>query len=483
MSLTFIGFFLVLAGLPILFFGGTGAALVFILACGPMGGSAALLLPALGGSSVTPACFAMAIGVLRVCVSQARLSARTVLALRDNWPFLGFVLYGAATAYIGPRLFRGALEVPPLRILHVKYIYAALPLAPSSQNITTAVYLVGTAACALIAYIACKTPEGWRVLVRAAIVIAGINVGLGLLSIVAPGTPLELFFAIFRNGAYAQLEHSYGSFVRITGLFPEASSYSTYTFIWFCFLTECWYRNVMPRRTGPVAFALFMILALSTSSSAYLSLTGYGVIFALRMLLPGAARSDKLARILLSLVVGGMFVSIILMVKPALAAKFVDMLLHMTVEKRDSFSGLQRAFWARKALEAFWASYGLGVGPGSFRSSSLITAILGSTGVFGMGLFLVYLAKVFKPAHRSTYVFGADPRVSTGIAASWAALLSLIPYGVSAPSCDPGADFGVLAGAALALRAAPMLARRARSWTNAAMSRPAGGYPPGHPAE
>ncbi len=61
------------------------------------------------------------------------------------------------------------------------------------------------------------------------------------------------------------------------------------------------------------------------------------------------------------------------------SAVFNDMIWR----KAESVSGRQRAFWAGQSVSAFLQSFGLGVGPGSFRSSSLLTAVLGATGVIG----------------------------------------------------------------------------------------------------
>ena len=459
---TFVGALLALVGLPLLILGSTTALLAFIMACGPMGGSAAVILTALGGSSVSPVDFALGLVMIRFITMQGGQALRVGDAIRQNWAFLAFAVYGAALAFIGPRLFAGTMDMPPLKFLYQRYIFAVSPLRPSSQNLTTSVYLIGTACVAVVSYAASGQRDGWRMLVRTATNIAWINLGVAYGDLATRGSSVNMVFLAFRNGSYAQLQNEYQGFIRITGIFPEASSFSAYTFVWFCFLFECWYRDIMPRRTGLIALAMFFTLIISTSSSAYVSLVGFGVLFIIRLGFPGAARSDKLVKIGGALAAGGVALCVFLLVDPPLAAKFWDMLLHMTVEKSQSYSGLQRAFWAKKGIEAFKSSYGLGIGPGSFRSSSLFSAILGSTGVIGTLLFVTSIVLILKPLRASTYAAVADPAVSVGIAASWAAFELLIPYGVSAASCDPGADFGILAGAALALRALPMLGQTVR---------------------
>jgi hypothetical protein len=100
----------------------------------------------------------------------------------------------------------------------------------------------------------------------------------------------------------------------------------------------------------------------------------------------------------------------------------------------------------------FRASYGLGVGSGSFRSSSIFFAMLGSMGVFGIVSFLMYLITIFQPWRRSSWTESAVPSENLGGALGSAALLSLIPAAVTSATSVPGASFAILAGASLALR-------------------------------
>ncbi|WP_166746616.1 hypothetical protein [Sphingomonas aerolata] len=139
---------------------------------------------------------------------------------------------------------------------------------------------------------------------------------------------------------------------------------------------------------------------------------------------------------------------------PRLVAEFGDMITHFTLEKSQSQSSEQRQFWSLIGYRAFLESYGLGIGAGSFRSSSLITAIMGSMGVIGIVCFVSYLLQVFKPLRLSTYVSPADPRAAVGAAASWVCFASMVPAAVGSPTPDPGVLFAVFAGAALALRPA-----------------------------
>jgi hypothetical protein len=97
-------------------------------------------------------------------------------------------------------------------------------------------------------------------------------------------------------------------------------------------------------------------------------------------------------------------------------------------------------------------SHGLGVGVGSFRSSSLFTAVLGSVGPAGLIVFLGYCAQVAKFGRRSSYSSQVDMRIGAGAAAGWTALMTLAPAAVSWPSGDPGLLFALMAGLSLGWR-------------------------------
>lgn len=467
MTITFIGVLLLLIGLPVMLYGRTEAMVALLLACGVLGGSAAINLPALGGSSIPPIHFALLLAGLRILLPGSGQGRQAHAAFTANWPLAAYAALGAALAFIGPRLFRGAVMLPPLRPGIDRYIYAAELLHPTAQNLTAAIYLIGTWLCAVAIHVACSGRRGAAVLVKAGVVIAWTNIALGIVVAATQNTALADLFALFRNGSYAQLDQQYGSFVRLSGLFPEASVYATYCFGWFVFMVECWYRGVMPRRTGWAALGLLAILVASTSSSAYVSLAAYAIVWAARLLVPGSVRSAKLVVMALALLAGAMLAAVTVLLLPQAGAAFVEMVQFMTFAKGQSYSGLQRAFWARKGLEAFVVSHGMGVGPGSFRSSSLLSAILGSTGIVGALLFAAYLARVVKPLRASTYGPVPDERTGTGVAAGWAALMLMVPSSLIAASCDPGTDFAIFCGAALALRAG----RAAR--------RPAAGTPHG----
>lgn len=454
MELTAIGMVQIVFGLMIVLFGSSNSAFLFLMFSSLLEGSAAILLPALGGSSIPPAQFALVFVLLRIAAPRGGTYGHFPDAIRANAWLLLFCFYGIAMAIIGPRLFGGRISVYPMRPILNAGVFEVFPLAPTTQNLTAGSYMLGTILVALAAYVLARS-KGGAALVSATIWGGWFFIVSGVLDLVGRGTPLEDALAIFRNGDYVQMSVEVDGFVRIRGFMPEASTYAGACFVFLVASVELWYRNVRPGQTGLLAIALVAILVMSTSSTAYVSIAFYVTFFLFRALaIPILVPRGKMKRLLAVLLTGAVFVAIAMMLVPQVLEAISNLILSMTVGKSTSFSGQQRLFWAMQGVQAFWSSYGLGIGPGSFRSSSMATAILGSMGVIGVGSFLLYLRAVLQPSRRSTWGLGQDIDQTLGGAFACTAVFSLIPALVGSPQANPATAFSVFAGAALALRAA-----------------------------
>lgn len=452
MALTLIGIVQCLIGLVIVLRGNLGSAFAFLLISLLFGGSAAVTLPALGGSTIPPAQFALLFVVIHIVVPRGGHTGSIQPAISANIALVLFAMYGVVSAIAAPRIFAGAMDVAPLRF-GTRSLFDTVPLGPTSQNITALVYLVGTLVTAIAAYIACRDSNGSRTLVKTGVTIGWIHLATGLIAAFITIPIIETTFELLRNGNYAQLNQSYGNFARINGLFPEASAWAAFGFVWFVFLAECWYRSIEPRTTGLAAAALGLVLFFSTSSTAYLGLGSYCLFVLFRMLaFPKAVSGKQLLQVAAVIFALVFFTSLSLALSPERVAEVTRMLDHMLLNKADSDSGRQRLFWAAQGGDAFFVSYGLGIGMGSFRSSSLISAIFGSTGVIGTLAFAIYLWRVLDPLRFSTWSISPSHELSIGGAAAIAAVVGLVPALVSAPSADPGMTFAVFSGCAIALR-------------------------------
>jgi len=457
MQVTQFGLLIGAVGFFLLLYGRVPAMLWLIMICSMLGGSAALFLPALGGASVPPAQFALLLGVTRIILPGSGQLKAANAALRAN-VFLGlYTAYGVATAFIASRLFAGTMQVVALRYAVASSLFATTPLEFSSQNITTAMYMVCTFLMAIVTYVALRDKSQAIRFTKVAVIIASCHALFGIAGVAFRGTPYDQFVAFMRNAHYAQNDQVFNGIVRINGIWPEASSYAGFGFDWFVFLFECWFRNVLPRLTGPAAAIMVLVLFFSTSSTAYGALSLYAAIILARiLLLPQSIPARKGLMIAGAVLVVVIAVSGVFFIFPKFATQFSNLIHHLTVEKQTSESGLQRAFWAKVGLTAFVQSSGLGVGPGSFRSSTLSTAMIGSVGIIGTLMFVAHFINIFKPLRRSTY-YGTyrvqfDVAARIGAAASWGCVAALIQGFLIAPTCDLGGDFAIFGGAALALR-------------------------------
>lgn len=453
MELTFIGYAQIAIGILIIIAGNMRHALMFLMVAALFNGSAAILLPALGGSSIPPIQFALIFVFLRILMPGSTAIADLPEAFKANRMLALFSLYGIATAFTLPRIFAGSVNVYPMQFIASADLFATVPLEPTSQNLTAAFYLLGSLLSAIAVWIACRRREAAGTMVGTLIAMAWVHAILGLVGIAIRGTSADAVFELFRNSAYVQMDDAVGGFVRIRGIFPESSAYATLGFVLFVANSEMWYRSIRSVGTGLATLVMGTVLFFSTSSTAYLGLAIYGLFFALRtFILPGAANFAKAKTAFAAMALIIFLSALLFMVAPALVEGVVDVVKRMTIEKSSSDSGMQRLFWAQQGWDLFRHSYGLGVGPGSFRSSSIFFAMLGSMGVIGILSFLSYLVAAFQPWRRSSWTGSAVAAENLGGALGCAALLSLIPSAINSPTAVPGVIFVILASASLALR-------------------------------
>ena len=78
-----------------------------------------------------------------------------------------------------------------------------------------------------------------------------------------------------------------------------------------------------------------------------------------------------------------------------------EVLTALTVSKSDTGSFIHRTAADLYGLELVRLTYGMGVGLGSSRSSSLITTLLSNVGVLGTLAFAVFYCKLFKGLARN----------------------------------------------------------------------------------
>lgn len=445
----------------------------WMLGFGLFSASAALVLTALGSSSIPPARLFLGFTLLSVILHIRNRATVLNEAVAANAPLIIFCIYGFISALILPRIFAFQIDIVPMRPPTLRHLRDTFPLTPTPQNVTTAFYMIGSGLTAIAAYIAGRLANDVTPIAKACAIITLIHAVTGILGVVLAGTPWDAFVDFIRNGSYAQLRQEADGFVRVAGLTPEPSTYANFGIVWWIFSFELWLRNIQPRWTGIAALAMAAVLTISTSSTAYVAMAAYaGIVFVRLLRFPPYLKANKLFTIGLVIMLCGAIIAATLLLVDGLAMQVMDLIDAMLLNKAESDSGQQRAFWAMQGLDAFIVSSGLGIGAGSFRSSSLAMAILGSMGVIGAVMFTWCCASLFRSPYISTSVPGAKTRKAVAESAAWAAVAGLLPAMINQASPDPGMEFAALAGLALALRRpalAPIAAKRGGfgGWTSA----------------
>jgi hypothetical protein len=178
MQIEAIGAIAVILGLVGWFAGQRFAVPVFV-ASTLLAASAALILSALGGANIQPAHLLLGFQTLSAMMSRASLRRAGAALLPPNAGFwlLLTAVYAMLSAVFLPRIFAGATHVFAIARTEIGPGIISMPLAPTSGNITQAVYFVGDVICFLVFYDAASRPDGVKTVTNAVIASAAINLG------------------------------------------------------------------------------------------------------------------------------------------------------------------------------------------------------------------------------------------------------------------------------------------------------------------
>ena len=422
-------------------------SVILVLFFSLFGGGAALIL---GHSTVTPVSFAVIFLIAHTLLSMFNRSSHINVAFKTNSYFAFFGIYGALSAFLLPKIFAKALAVPPMVQNGQKALYVSNSLHFGTQNWTTALYLIATLLASICAGAAATDSRSRRSIIKCAVSISWLHIGFGVLGALLSGSAI---IKIFRNATYAELVQSEGGYSRISGVFPEPSAYASFAFVWFVLMVELWMRDVSSRTTFVTALALAVMILACTSTTGYASVAVYGVILAARAIVaPGGRWTSKALPMFMALLIGLVGALVVVNFNSHAAFQIGHALEGLTVGKADTESGRQRLYWAATSFKAIKATWGLGIGAGSFRSSSLLLAILGGVGVIGLIAFVGHFLKILKPLRRDTYALDGSTDNAIAASVAWAACAGLLPQIISSPTPDPSYVFAILGGLALAWR-------------------------------
>jgi hypothetical protein len=443
----------VLVGVALWLWGSVLDSVIAMLFFTMFGGGAAFII---GHATIQPASLALCFVLAHLLLSMFTRSDHARLGLRVNNYLALFAIYGAAGAILLPRIFARIVSISPLTGIGGADLFLTAPVHFSTQNYTTAAYLLATFIASVAAGAAAADPKSQRSLVFWAVAISWIHIFFGVAGAFLTNYGGAEIIKVFRNATYAELVQDEAGLTRLSGVFPEPSAYAAYAFGWFVFMTELWLRDVAPRIAFVTAAGLALMLIACTSSSGYASLAVYVLIMIGRFIIsPRSLRANKVVPVVMLGLAGVCVAILACALLPHLALTVSRVLKELTVGKADTASGRQRLFWLRTGVNAIRATWGMGIGAGSFRSSSLLIAILGGLGWIGLFAFVAHVIKILKPLRRDTYALPGERAAAVPVAAAWSACAGLVPAVLASPTPDPGYVFAMVGGFALGWREQP----------------------------
>lgn len=430
-----------------------------VLACASLLQAAAALTVGAGGN-ITPGHLALGFFALAVVMRSKGLGAAvsTLVFPRAGFWLLMATLWSVFTAFIMPRLFFHQFEVYPLAIANSFGIISPILLYPVSANVTQSIYFIGNLVAFMMVAGMCRTPGLLRTAAIGMIVATCVNLAIVVIDQVTHAVGMTSLLDFIRNAEYGQLFHATVlGFKRITGSFPEASSYATAAMGLMAFNLRLWRGGVFPAVTGWLALAMLVTVLMSTSTTAYVAAAAYfGLVYSAAFAgidpaMPKSRRDQKRRGIFISAIP----VSIVLMMtvfalRPDLLGGLQEFLDMSVTSKMESDSGSERTSWNMGGIETIVNTFGLGAGLGSVRTSSFLIGLPANVGFIGTILFVVFFRRVFYP-YKGGLTTTLDPDSSQIAAAARSGALGiLLACAASGGTADLTLFFFIFAGIASA---------------------------------
>lgn len=371
--------------------------MIAMFALTPLAGMAALDLPALGGASITPANVFILFYLARLLglVGGPTALFKEVTPRRPLFIFALLLIWTLGSALLLPRLFSDATYVFSLQRTVIET--GAVPLHPTSGNISQAIYAAGGFAMACITSALARREDGPETALTAVLVVTWINIGFSFLDIVSGATKTGFILDLVHTANYSFLaDDDIGGVKRLAGSFMEASAYAYYSMSLLAANFALYMMNVRPRVTGAASALLTLFIVLSTSSAGYAALgVFYGCFFIYAVyaaVFQRIGKPLKLVLLLSTLVVLG--IATVVLFFPTLSNTAWSVIEATLINKGTSSSAYERGTWNEQALQVFFDTYGLGAGIGATRCSNYILVLLSNLGVIGFGLFVILLARL-----------------------------------------------------------------------------------------
>jgi hypothetical protein len=300
-------------------------------------------------------------------------------------PLLALLAYALLSVLLLPDAFAGLIMVAPQKNDPLQGGF--VPLAFSAGNVTQPLYLgMNVALTTTTALFLTRSAIPYQRIMGAYLLGGYVVVGLAFWQFASRVAGLPFPDTIlYSNPSWTIVEQAMGSVPRIQGPFSEPAGLAFYlSGLCFCclWLTAHGYR--LMHVTWLLSFAILAML-LSTSTTGILTL----VVGLPLILIFAAAGADgqalgRLGRTAAMLALGGAIaLTPVVIMKPELL-DMVSGVVDSTLNKGDTDSFAQRSATDTAAMDTLGTTYGLGVGWGSFRSSSLVPGLAANGGAFGL---------------------------------------------------------------------------------------------------
>ncbi|MDE8345433.1 MAG: hypothetical protein POH28_04550 [Acidocella sp.] len=426
-----------------------GPVLLYLLMGSLAIGSLAVVPPSLtGGVTIQPDSVCAAVFFVKtICRPHA---ARWMIdaALRPQKFLLltMFLLICVVCTIFAPDLFAG-IAVMPLRASGGEL--APIALHHSAANVSQMGYLSLSAGTALAFAYAAQRPGFLAQIMRGYLVCGFVLVVTGLMDITAQRLGLESLLTPFRNATYSFLiDNVVGGYQRVIGLMPEASAYGpacVSAAAVLAMLRPLYPAGVQRNLCVGLLVALLLLGFLSTSTTAFASIAMFAVIYGADWCRRAASpRAVGRATLPVELAVAGALIlaaALVLAFDDALLRGSMAMLDETVFDKTGTTSYLVRSYWNAVSWADVAASYGMGVGVGSTRSSDWVVALVSNTGILGaFTLGMVFLQAFLRnPGHDRQ-------RAGVATALKFAMIIPLAAETVSSPVPDFGLGVAILLG-------------------------------------
>ncbi|GGF54281.1 hypothetical protein GCM10007301_12230 [Azorhizobium oxalatiphilum] len=368
------------------------------------------------------------------------------------WFPLGLAVYAVAGAMLMPRLFAG--RTGAFVSDREQGLIVEVPLQAVAGNITQTAYFCLGIFTFMALGIALAKPGLLKAVRNGFFAWTTVIVVTGFADLGSKFVGAGDIFLPIRTATFAMLtDTEHGGFFRIAGLYSEASAFGGSALAALAFSFLYWTRTGS-RFAAILSLGLLTLIALSTSTTAYAGLTCLTLVAGLAVV--GDLARGRIARpylLLGGLVVVGITVVLAVLVWDKNALQAFEQLFKTTIlDKSNSASGVERAFWNQRSLQSVLDTSGLGIGLGSSRSSNWVIAVLSQLGIVGTLLMGRIVLALMWAGNRAAWDASDRDTIALHDAVRAAAATSLLTSTIAGGAADPGLLFFVALATVLACR-------------------------------